>query len=162
VSSLLCVAEAGFTSDSPQATEDAARAAGALLRPGDVVLIAGEVGTGKTTFVRAASESLDVVDPVTSPSFTIGQVYRGRVPVAHIDLFRLESLAEEDPALLSDYLTPERVVFVEWPGAGAAEVDPERIALELTLSHRGGDRRAVVARGRRALVDAIGGALEPQ
>jgi tRNA threonylcarbamoyladenosine biosynthesis protein TsaE len=140
-------------------TERAARAVGALLRPGDVVLIAGEVGTGKTTFVRAACEPLDVREPVTSPSFTIGQVYSGRVPVAHVDLFRLEDLTGEDPALLADYLTPDRVTFIEWPGAGVPELDPERVVLELTLAHGGGERRAVEARGQEPLVDAIRAAL---
>jgi tRNA threonylcarbamoyladenosine biosynthesis protein TsaE len=140
-------------------TEHAARAVGALLRPGDVVLIAGEVGTGKTTFVRAACEPLDVREPVTSPSFTIGQVYSGRVPVAHVDLFRLEDLTGEDPALLADYLTPDRVTFIEWPGAGVPELDPERVVLELTLAHGGGERRVVEARGREPLVNAIRAAL---
>jgi tRNA threonylcarbamoyladenosine biosynthesis protein TsaE len=140
-------------------TERAARAVGALLRPGDVVLIAGEVGTGKTTFVRAACEPLDVREPVTSPSFTIGQVYSGRVPVAHVDLFRLEDLTGEDPALLADYLTPDRVTFIEWPGAGVPDLDRERVVLELRLAHGGGERRAVEARGQEPLVDAIRAAL---
>ena len=88
---------ADLESDSPQATERAARAVGARLRPGDVVLIAGDVGTGKTTFVRAACERLGVTDRVTSPSFTIGQLYRGpRAGVARRP-FRLESLTGEDP-----------------------------------------------------------------
>lgn len=151
--------EATLTSDGPEATSRAARAVGALLRPGDVVLIAGDVGTGKTVWVRAACEALGVADSVTSPSFTIGQVYAGPVPVAHVDLFRLETLEGEDPALLADYLTPDRVVFVEWPGAGRAEIDPGRVALELKVSHEGGNRRRVEARGRAALVDAIRAAL---
>jgi tRNA threonylcarbamoyladenosine biosynthesis protein TsaE len=153
------MAEARLTSDSTAATERAARAVGALLRPGDVVLIAGEVGTGKTTFVRAACEALGVTDLVTSPSFTIGQVYDGRVPVAHVDLFRLETLAGEDPALLADYLTTERVCFIEWPGAGAAEVEPERVVLELGFEHLGGDRRAVRAHGAEELLHALETAL---
>jgi tRNA threonylcarbamoyladenosine biosynthesis protein TsaE len=155
------VPEASFTSDSPQATARAARAVGALLRPGDVVLIAGEVGTGKTTWVRAACAALGVTDRVTSPSFTIGQVYDGRVAVAHVDLFRLESLAGEDPALLADYLDPGRVVFVEWPGAGRAQIEPDRVALELKLAHAGADRRRVEAAGREELVAAVGAALAP-
>jgi tRNA threonylcarbamoyladenosine biosynthesis protein TsaE len=153
------VPQAAFTSDSPQATERAARAAGARLRPGDVVLIAGEVGTGKTTWVRAACESLGVSDSVTSPSFTIGHVYRGEVPVSHLDLFRLETLEGEDPALLDDYLNPNGVTFIEWPGAGVAEVDPERVVLDVELSHLGGDRRRVEALGEQPLLDAMGHAL---
>src|SRR5688500_8702810 len=127
--------EQAFTSNSPQATERAARAVGARLRPGDVVMIGGDVGTGQTTWIRAACESLGRTDAVTSPSFTIGQVYRGRVPVSHVDLFRLESLTGEDPGLLSDYLTLDRVTFIEWPGAGISEVEPQRVVLKLELSH---------------------------
>jgi tRNA threonylcarbamoyladenosine biosynthesis protein TsaE len=153
------VPEATLTSDSPRATEGAARAVGALLRPGDVVLIAGDVGTGKTTWVRAACEALGVTDRVTSPSFTIGQVYAGPVAVAHVDLFRLETLAGEDPALLADYLTPDRVAFIEWPGAGRAEVDQRRVVLELRLSHAGADRRRIAAGGRQDLVEAMRAAL---
>jgi tRNA threonylcarbamoyladenosine biosynthesis protein TsaE len=126
-----------------------------MLRPGDVVLLADEVGTGKTTWVRAACEALGVTGAVTSPSFTIGQVYDGPVPVAHVDLFRLETLEGEDPALLSDYLTPDRVAFVEWPGAGAAEVEPERVALALRLVHAGGDRRQIEVSGRTGPVNAV-------
>jgi tRNA threonylcarbamoyladenosine biosynthesis protein TsaE len=153
------VPQAALTSESPQATERAADAVGAMLRPGDVVLIAGEVGTGKTTFVRAACQSMGVTDPVTSPSFTIGQVYGGAVPVAHIDLFRLESMAGEDPGLLTDYLTPDRVTFIEWPGAGLSELEPQRVVLELKLSHLEGDRRAVEAVGDQRLVDVVAASL---
>jgi tRNA threonylcarbamoyladenosine biosynthesis protein TsaE len=150
---------AAFTSESPESTERSARAAGAMLRPGDVVLIAGEVGTGKTTWVRAACEALGVSDPVTSPSFTIGQVYRGDVPVSHLDLFRIEDPAAEDPSLLADYLTPDGVTFIEWPGVGAAEVEPERVVLALELSHLGGDRRGIEARGAGRLVEAMRASL---
>jgi tRNA threonylcarbamoyladenosine biosynthesis protein TsaE len=124
-----------------------------------VVLIAGDVGTGKTTWVRAACQSLGVEGPVTSPSFTIGHRYPGRVPVSHIDLFRLESLAGEDPALLADYLGPDGVTFIEWPKAGLAEIDPERVVLDLELSHLGGDRRGIQAMGDERLLDAVRNAL---
>jgi tRNA threonylcarbamoyladenosine biosynthesis protein TsaE len=109
--------------------------------------------------VRAACEALGVTDRVTSPSFTIGQVYAGPVAVAHVDLFRLETLAGEDPALLADYLTPDRVAFIEWPGAGRAEVDQRRVVLELRLSHAGADRRRIAAGGRQDLVEAMRAAL---
>ena len=65
-----------------------------------------------------------MTDPVTSPRSRSGSCTAGRVPVSHVDLFRLETLAGEDPALLADYLTPDRVAFIEWPGAGVAEVEP--------------------------------------
>ena len=146
---------AELESTSSEATEHVAEAVGRVLAPGDVVLIAGDVGTGKTTFVRGACRTLGVTDRVTSPSFTIGQTYAGRVPVAHIDLFRLEDLGGEDPALLADYLTPERVAFVEWPGVALPWIEHDRVVLELELSHAGGDRRRLRAAGARALVEAL-------
>jgi tRNA threonylcarbamoyladenosine biosynthesis protein TsaE len=106
-----------------------------------VVLVSGELGSGKTTFVRGACRALGVDGPVTSPTFVIGQVYEGDPEVAHLDLFRLESLAGEDPALLEDYLTPDRVGLVEWPGDG--EPPLERAAARVRLEHLGGDRRRI-------------------
>jgi tRNA threonylcarbamoyladenosine biosynthesis protein TsaE len=126
-------------SSSPEETEAAGAELARRLRPGDVVLVTGELGSGKTTFVRGACRALGVQGAVTSPSFTIGQVHRGRVEVAHLDLYRLDSLAGEDPALLDDYLTPERVAFVEWPAAASPEL--QRVAASVRLEHLGDDRR---------------------
>jgi tRNA threonylcarbamoyladenosine biosynthesis protein TsaE len=126
---------------SPEETEAAGAELARRLAPGDVVLIGGELGTGKTTFVRGAARELGVVGPVTSPTFTIGQVYAGSPDVAHLDLYRLSSLEGEDPALLDDYLTPDRVAFVEWPQAAEAAV--ERPVARVTLEHLGGDRRRI-------------------
>jgi tRNA threonylcarbamoyladenosine biosynthesis protein TsaE len=105
------------------------------------VLVAGELGSGKTTLVRGAARALGVDGPVTSPTFTIGHVLPGRLEVAHLDLYRLQSLAGEDPAMLDDYLTPERVGFVEWPEAAAPAL--ERITARVRLEHLGGDRRRI-------------------
>jgi tRNA threonylcarbamoyladenosine biosynthesis protein TsaE len=127
---------------SPEETEALAAELARRLRRGDVVLVRGELGSGKTTFVRGAARALGVSGAVTSPTFTIGQVYAARgLEVAHLDLYRLASLAGEDPALLEDYLTPARVGFVEWPGAGEGRF--ERVAARVGLEHRGGDRRVV-------------------
>jgi tRNA threonylcarbamoyladenosine biosynthesis protein TsaE len=112
------------------------------LRPGDVVLLSGELGTGKTTLVRGACRSLGIPGPITSPTFTIGQRYSGgRLPVSHLDLYRLQTLEGEDPALLEDYLRPEGVAFVEWPAAGSGRLD--RPALEVRLAHLDEERRRV-------------------
>ena len=129
-------------------TERVAETLVAALAPGDVVLVSGDVGTGKTTFVRGACRAIGVRDRVTSPSFTIGQLYRGDVPVAHVDLFRLETLAGEDPGLLADYLDPGAVAFVEWPGAAGPLIEPERVALTVRLEHLGGDRRRIEVAAR--------------
>jgi tRNA threonylcarbamoyladenosine biosynthesis protein TsaE len=127
--------------NGPEETEAAGAELARRLTPGDVVLVSGELGSGKTTFVRGACRALGVEEPVTSPTFTIGHVLPGTPQVAHLDLYRLGSLAGEDPALLDDYLTPERVGFVEWPAV--AEPALERVVARVLLEHEGGDRRRI-------------------
>ncbi|MEA2150760.1 MAG: tRNA threonylcarbamoyladenosine biosynthesis protein TsaE [Solirubrobacteraceae bacterium] len=130
---------------APAETEAVAAELARRLKRGDIVLVSGDLGAGKTTFVRGACRALGVAGAVTSPSFTIAQRYAGRVPVSHLDLYRLGDLDDEDPALLADELGPDRVAFVEWPEVGApAGLDPGRIAARVRLEHRGGDRRLVV------------------
>src|SRR5436305_6370173 len=112
------------------------------LRPGNLVLVSGVLGTGKTTFLRGAARALGVAGPVTSPTFTIGHVYAGDgLEVAHLDLYRLDTLAGEDPALLDDYVTTARIAFVEWPGVGAPGLP--RPAARVAIAHAGGDRRTI-------------------
>lgn len=131
------------TASAPETEALAARLA-RRLAPGDIVLVSGDLGAGKTTFVRGACRALGVTGAVTSPSFTIARRYDGRVAVSHLDLYRLGDLDDEDPALLADELGPDRVAFVEWPEVGApVGLDPERIAARVRLEHRGGDRRCV-------------------
>jgi tRNA threonylcarbamoyladenosine biosynthesis protein TsaE len=128
-------------------TQSLGAALARALVPGDVVLIDGELGAGKTTFVRGAARALGVTDPVTSPTFTIGQRYVAAAPVAfvsHVDLYRLASLRDEDPDLLADYIGADTITFVEWPDAGVQEIsDLGRIARRVKLMHAGGDRRTV-------------------
>jgi tRNA threonylcarbamoyladenosine biosynthesis protein TsaE len=134
----VCVVE---TSD-PAETEALGAELAAGLRPGDVVLVRGELGAGKTTLVRGAARALGVSDPVTSPTFGIGHRYRGAHAIlAHLDLYRLESLTGEDPGLLEDYLGPDRIAFVEWPETGGAQF--AQAAVRVTLTHLGGDRRRI-------------------
>jgi tRNA threonylcarbamoyladenosine biosynthesis protein TsaE len=129
-------------SHSAAATEAVGARVAARLEPGDVVVVSGEVGAGKTTLIRGACRALGIEEPVTSPTFTIGQRYRGgRLPVSHLDLYRLESLEGEDPALLDDYLGPGGVAFVEWPAVGSERLG--RPALEIRLEHAGGEERRV-------------------
>ena len=135
-------------SSSPEETRAIGARLAAALRPGDVVLVSGELGTGKTTLIRGACRELGVDQAVTSPTFTIGHRYRGRVPVSHLDLFRLGDLGAEDPGLLDDYLTPDAIAFVEWPPAADALNEPAALRVELT--HQGGDRREISVTGPRA------------
>jgi len=114
------------------------------LRAGDVVLVGGELGAGKTTFVRGACRALGVSAVITSPTFTIGQRYPAPVPVSHLDLFRVPALGGEDPELLADYLGPDRIGFVEWPrGEDATVARFARIAARVRICHAGEDRRVV-------------------
>lgn len=126
------------------ATEALAAEFAAGLRPGDVVLVSGDLGAGKTTFVRGACRALGVAGPVTSPTFTIARRYEdGRVPVSHLDLYRLAGSAAEGPALLDEELGPDRVAFVEWPDAVAGPLDGVRVAARVALAHAGGDDREI-------------------
>lgn len=94
----------------------AARVAGAL-RPGDVVVLSGEVGAGKTTFVRAAAGSLGVRGRVTSPTYQFARQYTGAtVTVNHLDLYRLEGIEAPDALEIDDYLGAGAVTFIEWAG----------------------------------------------
>lgn len=129
-------------SSSAAATEAFGARVAERLAAGDVVVVSGEVGAGKTTLIRGACRALGVTEPVTSPTFTIGQRYGGgRLPVSHLDLYRLRSLEDEDPALLDDYLGADAVAFVEWPAAGAERLG--RPALEIRLRHLEVERRAI-------------------
>jgi tRNA threonylcarbamoyladenosine biosynthesis protein TsaE len=126
----------------PEETESLGAELASTLSDGDLVLVRGELGAGKTTLVRGAARALGVEDPVTSPTFSIGHRYRARDGlVSHLDLYRLAGLGDEDPDLLADYLGPGRIAFVEWPIDGEAELAGAR--LRVTLSHRGGDSRCV-------------------
>jgi tRNA threonylcarbamoyladenosine biosynthesis protein TsaE len=129
------------TSDSRQ-TEALGAEMVAGLSDGDVVLVTGDLGAGKTTFVRGAARALGVTDPITSPTFSIGHRYRGtHVTVSHLDLYRLAGLQAEEPDLLDDYLGPGRIAFVEWPEQTAPELRNAR--MQVTLAHLGEERRRV-------------------
>ncbi len=104
------------------------------------MLVTGELGAGKTTFIRGACRGLGVAQPVTSPTYTIGNRYEGRVAVSHLDLYRLTELTDADWAGLEPYFE-DAVVFVEWPAAGAARLPPPRATVR--IAHAGEDRRAI-------------------
>jgi tRNA threonylcarbamoyladenosine biosynthesis protein TsaE len=125
----------------PEATERAGAELAARLSPGDVVLISGELGAGKTTFVRGALRALGVSGPITSPTFVVGRLYDGAF--AHLDLYRLAGMAGEDPGLLDEFFTPETIAFVEWPEHATDAFPEERVAYRVRLAHAGGDDRRI-------------------
>jgi tRNA threonylcarbamoyladenosine biosynthesis protein TsaE len=127
-------------SSSPEETETIGARVAERLRPDDVVTISGELGSGKTTFVRGACRALGVAGPITSPTFTIGHRYKGRVDVSHLDLYRFNGVSPAEWGDLEPYFAGA-VCFVEWPEAGAGVLPPPRFTVE--LAHAGGDRRRI-------------------
>jgi len=113
-----------------EATEALAARLATRLAVGDVVTVAGELGAGKTTFVRGACRALGVSEAVTSPTFTIGHRYSGRVEVSHLDLYRFSGVSAAEWGDLEPYFD-EAIVFVEWPDAGVGSLPPARVAVEL-------------------------------
>jgi tRNA threonylcarbamoyladenosine biosynthesis protein TsaE len=134
------MAETARTSSAAE-TEALGERIAAGLRPGDVVLVSGELGAGKTTLIRGACRALGVSEQVTSPTFTIGRRYKGRLPVSHLDLYRLEQLDREDPALIDDYLDGETVSLIEWPESVATGLEGVRV--RIVIRHAGGDQREI-------------------
>lgn len=146
-----------LSSASPEETAAIAAALAPALAPGDLVLLRGEVGTGKTTFVRAAARALGVRAPVTSPTYVLAQRYAGAVDVAHVDAYRLQDPDDEELGLVLETMTDGAIAFVEWPEALAGGL-PEA-ALTIHLTHRGGDRRLIALtapdRSDRRLLDEV-------
>jgi tRNA threonylcarbamoyladenosine biosynthesis protein TsaE len=96
----------------------------AALRGGDLVLLYGPLGAGKTTLIRVVAEALDVIDPVRSPSFTLANIYAGRLVIQHLDLYRLDEIGDDDALALEEYVSEDAVTLVEWPQAGIGRLGP--------------------------------------
>ena len=138
------------TASAAETERVAARLAGALA-PGDVVTISGELGAGKTTFVRGAARALGVTEPVTSPTFTVGHRYRGsELEVSHLDLYRFTAVSSAEWGDLEPYFEGA-VVFLEWPEAAGDELPEPRLAVR--LRHRSGDRRLISLEGEESLLE---------
>ena len=126
---------------SPEETEALAAELAARLAPGDVVTVSGELGSGKTTFVRGACGALGVRERVTSPTYTIGHRYHGaRAEVSHLDLYRFHGVSAAEWGDLEPYFD-DAIAFVEWPEAGAGVLPRPRYAVRLV--HADGERREV-------------------
>jgi tRNA threonylcarbamoyladenosine biosynthesis protein TsaE len=133
------VSETG--TNTPEETEAAAARLAARLSPGDVVTVSGELGAGKTTFVRGACVALGVRERVTSPTYTIGHRYHGsRVEVSHLDLFRFEGVSAAEWGDLEPYFD-DAIAFVEWPEAGEGVLPPARFTVR--MRHAEGQRRVI-------------------
>jgi tRNA threonylcarbamoyladenosine biosynthesis protein TsaE len=129
-----------LSSSSPGETEQIAAELARRLESGDVVTVAGELGAGKTTFVRGACRALGVTAPVTSPTYTIGHRYEGDPDVSHLDLYRFSGVSAAEWADLEPYFE-DAIVFVEWPEAGLTGLPPVRAVVR--LEHEGRSRRRI-------------------
>ena len=127
-------------SSSSEETEAIGAGLAEGLSPGSIVTVSGELGTGKTTLVRGACRALGVEGPVTSPTYTIGHRYKGRVDVSHLDLYRFAGVSAAEWGDLEPYFDGA-VCFVEWPEAGAGVLPPAGLAV--SIAHAGDDRRRI-------------------
>ncbi len=154
------MAERVYLSTSPEATGLAGERIGAELEPGAVVALDGELGAGKTTFVRGLARGLGVEEPVTSPSFTLMHEYEGRVTVYHFDAW----MAGREAAFLegggADMLAADGVSVIEWAHHVERWLPEDR--LEIRLDHRGPSERrlAIAVRGPRSDLRRAADALE--
>jgi tRNA threonylcarbamoyladenosine biosynthesis protein TsaE len=138
---------------SAEETEALAARLAERLQIGDVVTISGELGTGKTTFVRGAARALGIEEPVTSPTFTVGHRYSGPVGVSHLDLYRFSGFSLAEWGDVEPYFD-DAIVFVEWPEAGEGALPAARVSVR--LEHAGGDdRRVELVATETALLEGI-------
>src|ERR687897_3478780 len=138
-------------SGSPAETEAIAARLASGLVAGDVVTVSGDLGAGKTTFVRGACRALGVTAPVTSPTYTIGHRYEGDPDVSHLDLYRFTGVSAAEWGDLEPYFE-DAIVFVEWPEAGGAGLPSLRAAVR--LQHVDESSRRIAIEGDVTLDDA--------
>ena len=133
---------ADTVTSSPEETEALAADLATRLALGDVVTVAGELGTGKTTFVRGACSALGVRERVTSPTYTIGHRYHGAAGemISHLDLYRFAGVSSAEWGDLEPYFD-DSIAFVEWPEAGEGVLPPPRYRVR--MRHAGDARRVV-------------------
>jgi tRNA threonylcarbamoyladenosine biosynthesis protein TsaE len=143
-----------FHTSSPEETQALAARLAAALEPGDVVTVSGDLGSGKTTFVRGAAQALGVTDRVTSPTFTVGHRYDGRIRVAHLDLYRFAGVSAAEWGDLEPYFD-DALVFVEWPEAAGDDLPAPRARVR--MRHDGEGRRVIEIEAEQAvLAEAYG------
>ena len=121
-------------------TRDLGAAVSELARPGDVLVLAGDLGAGKTAFTQGFGRGLGVEAPITSPTFTLAQVYEGRLPVHHIDVYRLDQMAEVLDLGLPEVLDEGGVVLIEWGDAILPALPADFLEVRLTFGRSDDDR----------------------
>jgi len=137
-----------ITSHSPDATAAIGAALGRLLHPGDVILLQGQLGAGKTRLTQGLVQGAGSPDPVTSPTFVMVNEYRGPLRVYHVDLYRIERAIDADSLGLDEYLEGEDVTVVEWPEQAPDVLPPDH--LHIALAHAGESDRTLIIAGHGA------------
>ncbi|GEA14086.1 MAG: tRNA threonylcarbamoyladenosine biosynthesis protein TsaE [Moorella sp. (in: firmicutes)] len=134
-----------------EATGELGRILGRLLNPGDVIILTGELGAGKTTLAQGLAQGLGVTGKVTSPTFTLIQEHQGRLPFYHIDVYRLEDPGAALELGLEEYLYGQGVTVIEWGERLGELLPPEYLEVCLEYDLTAGRRATLTARGQRYL-----------
>jgi tRNA threonylcarbamoyladenosine biosynthesis protein TsaE len=152
-----------YRTTSPSATQQLAHGLASLARAGDLVLLIGEMGAGKTAFAQGFAVGLGVAEQVTSPTFTLVRHYQGRFDMHHIDVYRLDSMAEVNDLGLAELLDSDGVTLVEWGDAIVAALPPDYLEVRIQFGDESEERfveLAPVGQSWSARQRAIGDALE--
>ena len=145
---------------SVDATQELAAALAALAQPGDLIVLAGDLGAGKTAFVQGFGRGLGVTEPITSPTFTLVQEYAGRLPVHHIDVYRLDQLSEVVDLGLSELLDDRGVVLIEWGDAITPLLPSDLLEVRLTFGAGDDDRTLVLRSSGRSWLRRMASLVE--
>ena len=149
-----------LASDSPEATRQLAGRLARVAMPGDVLCLWGELGAGKTVFAKGFGRGLGIEDTISSPTFVLMGEYAGRLPLFHIDLYRLASAGEALDGGLLDDRQSTGVVLIEWPDRLGDDLPSERLDVHIAATEADGPRRirlAAAGSGHARYIDAAGG-----
>lgn len=139
-----------YETNSPEETRALGKKIGALAGPGDVYTLVGDLGVGKTVFTQGIAEGLGITEPVSSPTFTIVQIYEeGRLPFYHFDVYRIGDLEEMDEIGYEDYFYGQGLCMIEWANL-IEEILPEK-RYDVTIEknpEKGFDYRKIIIKGR--------------
>lgn len=138
-------ASRAYETRSDGETRELGQALAGLLRPGDVVLLIGELGAGKTCFAQGVARGLGIVEQVTSPTFTLMREYRGRIPLYHLDAYRLDGAADLFAIGIEEYLEGDGVLLVEWGDRARDFFGTELLEVTFLLGEGDEDRNVVMA-----------------
>ncbi len=139
-----------WTTKSPAQTQALGRRLAASLASGDVLALCGDLGSGKTTFVQGIARGLKVREAVTSPTFVLAREYPGRLPVYHLDLFRLNQLDDLETIGYDEYVAGRGVTLIEWAQKMPAAMPRDYVELAFAVSGPTARTIAAVPHGSRA------------